>query len=278
MKMTKSFEFDGGLESDRIKALQVQHARDLSELNHRIANSLAITASFLTLQRKRLGDGDAKDALAAASARVTAVSKLHRYLYVYISGSKIDLQSFLGDLCPDIAVSTGLSCSVAVEPIEVSDEMAQQLAIIINEFAINARKHAYDGKEGGALKIEGRRDSNGRLRLSVADGGAGLPDGFDPAKTEGLGLSIVSKMVKQLGAELIAENDQGARFTLLVPLPESNRSDAHIPSQERHKSHPPSSPAPDDPSPAAIPGSSGSIPRPPAGAAPLSPQACAHPA
>jgi two-component sensor histidine kinase len=254
--MNNGLGLDGGLELLRTKALLFQRERELTELNHRIANSLAIVAAFLNLHKKRLSDGAAKNALSAASGRISAVAKLHHYLYAHRSAPEVNLKTFLEDLCPDIARSTGLTCQVDAEPVDVSGEMAQQLAIVVNEFAINASKHAYGGEEGGPLKIEARRDGADHIRVSVADGGPGVPDGFDPANTEGLGLSIISMVAKQLDAELFVTNDHGARFTLRVPVPKSSRSDAHIPILEPHMSHPQLPPAPHDqgrsPAPASI--------------------------
>ena len=98
-------------------------------------------------------------------------------------------------------------------------EAALHLAIAINELVFNARKHAYGGQDGGQVRSGCRRDPNDRLRLSVADDGRGLPSGFDPRRTKGLGMEIVADTIRQLGGELHAENDQGARFTMLLMLP-----------------------------------------------------------
>ena len=58
------------------------------------------------------------------------------------------MSPFLAGLCQAIAASTGLTCSIKSDLTSVPGDMAQQLAIAINEFAINAAKHAYDGKPG----------------------------------------------------------------------------------------------------------------------------------
>ena len=103
-------------------------------------------------------------------------------------------------------------------------EAALHLAIAINELVLNARKHAYGGQgdggqDRGQVRIGCRRDPDGCLRLSVADGGRGLPGGFDPRRAKGLGMWIVAATMQQLGGELHAEDDQGARFTMLLVLP-----------------------------------------------------------
>jgi two-component sensor histidine kinase len=54
--------------------------------------------------------------------------------------------------------------------------------------------------------------------LSVSDEGPGLPEGFNPTATNGLGMKLISSLVKQIGGQLqIAhgENGKGTRFTVL---------------------------------------------------------------
>ena len=114
--------------------------------------------------------------------------------------------------------STGLRCELDVEPVELPSEVALQLVIAANELVFNARKHAYGGQEGGLVRIGCCRDPDGHLRLSVADKGRGLPGGFDYRHCTGLGMRIIESTMRQLGGELQAENDQGARFTMLLAL------------------------------------------------------------
>ena len=55
--------------------------------------------------------------------------------------------------------------------------------------------------------------------MSVSDEGAGLPLGFDPTTSKGLGSRLVYALSKQLGAELTRPiAPVGTNYTLLVPL------------------------------------------------------------
>ncbi len=54
--------------------------------------------------------------------------------------------------------------------------------------------------------------------FSVADDGPGLPPGFDPAASGGLGMRLVLSLARQLGGTLEASNaGGGARFVVRVP-------------------------------------------------------------
>jgi two-component sensor histidine kinase len=53
----------------------------------------------------------------------------------------------------------------------------------------------------------------------VRDDGVGLPAGFDPSKSRGLGMRIIAALSKQLGAAISHRGDvDGAEFVLMVPL------------------------------------------------------------
>jgi len=81
------------------------------------------------------------------------------------------------------------------------------------------------------LEIAVERQADGRIALSVADTGCGLPEAvldrlFEPFFTTkaagaglGLGLAISRDIVRDFGGELIAENRDGggARFVIVLP-------------------------------------------------------------
>ncbi len=146
-----------------------------------------------------------------------AVGHLHRFLCAHDGDVDVDLGTFLESLAGLITQSTGLACTTEVDSVRVTGAAAQQLGLLVNELAINAAKHAYPMGQPGPLSIQAYRE-NDKLRLVVADRGAGLPKGFDPAAGEGLGFDIVRRIAAQLLGSLRAESDGGARFTLTIPL------------------------------------------------------------
>jgi two-component sensor histidine kinase len=190
--------------------------RQIQELNHRVANSLQLAADMLTFEQLRSRDPIAQAALEASRARLVAVGELHRYLYDHGERHSVDLRPFLSGLCQAIAATTGLQCAVETDSISVPGDTAQQLAIAINEFAINTAKHAYDGRPGGRLDIVARREG-AELVLTVADEGKGLD--LAPGAGSGLGMSIVGAIVRDLRGTLTSRSDGGASFTIRAPLP-----------------------------------------------------------
>jgi two-component sensor histidine kinase len=192
-------------------------ADERREIDHRLANSLQLAADFLIFEQARLADAGARTALAQAAARLTAVAQLHRFMSAHQDASGVDLEPFLTELCSRIVESTGQSCSVDAEPVTVPGTAAQQLAIAINELAMNAAKHAYPKGQPGSVRVTCRRDG-ATLRLTVADDGVGLGRDFDADQSTGLGMIIVKAVVRQLRGSLDARDDHGARFIITVPL------------------------------------------------------------
>lgn len=209
---------DPGLarELSAARAQLASQERQIQELNHRIANSLQLAADMLVFEQLRSRDAVASAALEASRARLVAVGELHRYLYEHAGRASVELSPFLSGLCQAIAATTGLSCTIQSDLTSVPGDMAQQLAIAINEFAINAAKHAYDGKPGGRLVVTSRRDGR-ELVVTVADQGKGLSGGM--GRQGGLGMSIVAAIVRDLKGTLTVQGDSGTAFTIRAPIP-----------------------------------------------------------
>lgn len=197
------------------------------EADHRLANSLQLATDFLLFEVARVSDPTAREALGDAAARLLTVGQLHRFMSGQDETESVEFAPFLAHLAGLIAGSTGLRCTVDADPVTLTGGVAQQLAIVINELAMNAAKHGYRPGQPGAMHFEARREGD-RLRLSISDTGEGLADSFGIGPSQGLGMSIVEAIVRQLRATLDAADDHGAVFTITLPLspsaPRTSRS------------------------------------------------------
>jgi two-component sensor histidine kinase len=64
----------------------------------------------------------------------------------------------------------------------------------VTELLHNAAEHAFPDGEPGSIVLTAERDGDD-LVVRVRDDGRGLPGGFDPAASTGLGLQIVRTLV-----------------------------------------------------------------------------------
>lgn len=191
-----------------------------SEMNHRVKNSLMIVASMLTLQAKDVEDETATAHLEEASHRVAAVASAHDRLFQGTDIERLDLGKYIEGVCRDLDASVP-RCVIHMDAdanIQLSTDRAISVALIVNELITNAAKYAYPGRSDGEIHISVKAAADDKLSVSVRDGGAGLPAGFDLAKPKGLGMRIIASFAQQLGGTLdIRAHNPGTEFVLTIP-------------------------------------------------------------
>jgi two-component sensor histidine kinase len=191
----------------------------VSEIGHRVKNSLAIVVSMLQLQVSRLSDPEVTRHLEEAAHRISAIAKAHERILEQRTGSgSVDLGAYLEDVCRDLndAVSPTRIEIEAQPGIMVTTDRAIPIALITNELITNAAKYAYEG-QAGLIKVRLARGPQA-IELFVRDAGVGLPSEFD-LDASGLGLRIVRAFTRQLKAEIaVRQLEPGTEFGLSIPL------------------------------------------------------------
>ena len=190
------------------------------EFEHRLANSLQLIVSLLSLQSRNTESPEAAAQLLIAAKRVGAFGRVHRQLHLLDLLDTVELKQYVAQLCEDI--SQMLFDGAAPHPvvvegaqIEVPTALGVPLGFIVSELITNAAKH---GKGQITVSLE-TTPEHGHC-LSVSNGGPGLPDGFHPGNSIGLGLRIVRSLVKQINGRLQVgrgPGQQGACFTVFFP-------------------------------------------------------------
>lgn len=212
------------------RTVDLAHARDraevlLSEVNHRVANSLALVASLVRLQAKALPDQAAKDALAETQDRIFAISLVHKRLYSSSNVGTVELSEYLTGLLDHLRTSLrseghGVTLSFEVERIEMETDASINLGVIITELVTNAFKYAYP--EGpGSVRVSVKMVDN-QIEAVVEDDGVGRAEGM-PAKGTGVGTRIVNSMSASLGAKIEYKMKNPGTVASLVFSPKPQR-------------------------------------------------------
>lgn len=211
-------------EHARATQLARTNALMFHELQHRVSNNLQVIASLLKMQRRNLADPAAQAALDMASARLDMVSRVQRRLHDP-NRQEIDLSALLEEMAPEILEMSGSAQDVALRldtrPVRVSSDQSVPLALICAELIANALEHGRDGAGRLDLELRCTPAGTGRALLEVADGGPGLPEGFDLDQARSLGLRIARQFAQQLEASLtMADRPSpgGTRASLSFPV------------------------------------------------------------
>lgn len=190
----------------------------LAEAHHRIANSLQVIVSLVRLQAadlaKRKHDMSPREVqhiLDDVAGRIGTVALLHRLLSKAPQQGVVDLGGYLRNVCQNLAAALSFGGQVdmsglAIGTCHISADQAVPLAVLVSELATNAIKYAHPSGVPGRIAVSCRRAADGTLVLEIGDDGVGLPEGFDPAVSGGLGFRVVRALAQKLDGTLTFES------------------------------------------------------------------------
>jgi two-component system, sensor histidine kinase PdtaS len=184
------------------------------EFEHRLFNSVQMIIGLLASQ-SRAASPEVAAQLTIAINRILAFGHVHRRLHLLDCGRTVQFGQFLQQLCSDLSGVFSidpLAQAIATESVdlELPTALGGSLGFIISELVTNSAKH---GKTN--IRVRLRSISPSRHSVSVSDDGPGLPEGFKPGASTGLGMKIVLALVNKVGGELhcsSGDNGRGARF------------------------------------------------------------------
>jgi two-component sensor histidine kinase len=195
----------------------------LSEIHHRVKNSLQVVSSLLSLEAARITDERVAEMLQTTQNRVRSMASIHQTLYQSKDFARVDFHSFLLSFVPSLIQSYSMQPELISLDIQAADlllpiDSAIPCGLIVNELLSNAMKHAFPGGRRGTIRIELRLDSGHCAVLAVSDDGIGLPAGYRLEQSETLGIQLVSMLTGQLGGEFVVNSASPTRFTVRFPL------------------------------------------------------------
>ena len=177
----------------------------LHEVNHRVANSLALVAALVGMQMKAISDPAVRDALGEIQGRIAAIAGVHRRLYTSQDVRSVEISEYLASLLRDLEATLkeaghASTIKLSVEPTEVPTDKAVSIGVMVTELVTNAFKYAYPTARGGEIRVLLSKIGD-TINLAVEDDGVGWT-GEGPAKGTGVGTRIVNALARGLGSEV----------------------------------------------------------------------------
>jgi two-component sensor histidine kinase len=175
---------------------------------------------MLKLQANAINDPAVTSHLEEAAYRVLAVAKVHQRIQQPKGAGRLDLGSYVRDVCQDLNEAVPrCRIEVATEPgVDVMTDRAVLIVLIANELITNAAKHAYQDDQRGTIWVRVARGADDIVELSVRDEGRGLPADFELHSAPGVGMRIIRALSKQLNATVeIRRLGPGTKFVVTAP-------------------------------------------------------------
>ena len=124
----------------------------MSEVHHRVQNSLQLVNSMLGLQEREVADPVLAAHFAEARRRLLAVAAVHRRLWRSDHVESVSFDTYLHELRDGLVEGWGPSwdgnIGIRAAPVLVPTDTAVVLALVVTELLTNAVKHAYRGAPG----------------------------------------------------------------------------------------------------------------------------------
>src|SRR5690348_11485715 len=208
----------------------------VAESNHRIANNLSVIAGMVRLYASQISSRQTTTSsrrvrlmLEEIAVRIDTVGRLHRLLSDERAGEEFEIADYLREITS--AVSDSLSFAGRMEVSHafatgcwVRPEQAISIGLIVSEAITNSIKYGQPTGRMVKITVGCHCPKPGLVAIDVADDGVGLPRGFDPRRSGGLGFRLIRSFARQLGAELRFERgDPGLRFHMFVPTASAPR-------------------------------------------------------
>lgn len=230
-------EILGSAIDQAVEKARLQRARDLAEqetriakeraelllheVNHRVANSLAIVGSMIRLQSNAVSEPQVKQALGEAQSRIAAIAGVHSRLYSSHDVRTVELSGYLGGLVSELETTMRASGHTSttrcqIDVVSVPTDKAVSIGILVTELVINAFKYAYPGPLTGEIRVILKAEET-RLQLMVEDDGVGRDSATQPRGT-GVGSRIVSAMAVSLNASIAYSAPPGCSVSLTFTI------------------------------------------------------------
>ena len=192
------------------KEAEAQQRVLLHELNHRVKNNMQMLQSLLSNSARRTASTEAREVLQEASGRIAAMAAAQRVLYQHTNATRFNAAEFFAAVCETSrhAFPPGIHVACDAAPIELDNDAAMPLALILNELLTNAVKHGMEGRDRGTIRVafKSRGDT---CVLDVEDEGPGFD--FEQARSRSSGLALVQGLVRQLGGTFSASRLPASR-------------------------------------------------------------------
>ncbi|PKP50419.1 MAG: hypothetical protein CVT95_02525 [Bacteroidetes bacterium HGW-Bacteroidetes-12] len=198
----------------RLSKLLKENEFFVGEANHRIKNNLQLIVS-LVAREKNKKENENHDALTNIVSKIESIATLHQQLYINEEKNKINLKTYLTELCNNLLPLLQAKNIVLAKEFDdalCSIEKSVYIGLILNELIINSLKHAFidNSNSKKEIQVHYRNTNNQKIELIYEDNGIGISTNEKP--------KLIHLLCKQIKAEYLIKNNNGFYFKSEIKL------------------------------------------------------------
>jgi two-component sensor histidine kinase len=197
----------------------------LLELQHRVKNNLQMITALIRIEARGISDRSTGEGFDRLAGRIEALGLLYRALSQSVGEGIIDLGTYLSEIASAVMRAhaiDGIHLDLQVDTWPVSLNVAMPAGLVVNELLTNALKHAFTGRDGGAITLHCTTNTAGGCRVLIADDGVGLPPGYSWPRPGKLSALIVRSLLQNAGAEMAVTSAPGRGMKVAITFQSPN--------------------------------------------------------
>lgn len=197
----------------------------LREIHHRVKNNLQIISSLLYFQAQKVNDPADLAAITDGRDRLRAMMLVHEKLYQSADLSRVDFGSYVRSLVRQLAeshaprdgrIATRVDAGEHTLPLQI----ATPCGLLVCELVMNAFKYAFPDRRAGEVSVR-IAGADGRLAVTVADDGVGLPAGVETDAGGSFGWQLINNLAAQVDGAVAVARGAGTAVTVSFPFREA---------------------------------------------------------
>jgi two-component sensor histidine kinase len=183
----------------------------LLEVQHRVKNNLQMIVALMRIEARNARGRMDTGPFDRLAGRIESIQHLYALLADLGAKDEIDLGVYLSKIASSVLSShavEGIRLDLKVDAYPVSVNVAMPTGLVVNELLTNALKHAFVGRDSGAITLNSLSDGNG-CRIIIADNGVGLPTGTVWPERGKLSALIVQSLRENAKASVETQSSPG---------------------------------------------------------------------
>lgn len=191
----------------------------LREVTHRCSNDLQLVVSLLGIESRRASNEETRRALNDVMERVAVLARARTALHRDQPTSLEDALRQVRDALNAHAEprSIGMSVEVVREAGRLSPQQITTVALVVNELATNAIKHAFEEGKAGRIRVTVDGNAADDVIVTVDDDGLPIPDDMHVGG-DGLGMELAKRLMASISGLFIPPAQGSKAFELRVPV------------------------------------------------------------
>jgi len=171
----------------------------IREMHHRAGDVLKFVSMRILDEENKDPSPEAANVLDALSRRIRAMGELHHLLQHQHGARRVSMEAYLRKLATKVVTGYTSQCAVDLQviadDIELDEERAVWVGLIVTELAANSVVHGFKGMARGRVSVCLARHAAAH-ELTVEDDGGGFPGGADPPDALS-GMKLVGNLARQ---------------------------------------------------------------------------------